>query len=109
MSKITHTHCCYCRRKFSETVELLKKTVDHFWPSSRTGHNSPENKLSACLECNRWKADLMPADWLKMVQRHFKRQRRYGTYSLTDYGQIIGSLKHFLRAKKGQNLSDYKL
>jgi HNH endonuclease len=104
-----HTHCCYCRRKFSDTVELLKKTIDHFWPSSRTGHNVPENKLQCCLECNRWKADKMPGDWLKVAQWFFDRRVKFGTYTRTDFAQIIGSLKHFLKSKKDQNISDYKL
>ena len=108
-SKGIHTHCCYCRRKFSDTVAGLKATIDHFWPSSRTGTNAPENKLKCCLECNQWKADMMPGDWLRMVQRLFSRNRKFGNYTKTDLAQIIGSLKHFLKAKKGQNLSDYKL
>lgn len=109
-NKGIHTHCCYCRRKFSDTEPGLKATIDHFWPSSRTGTNAPENKLKCCWECNQWKADKMPDVWLAEIQKLFDsgRKRLIGTYTRTDLAQIIGSLKHFLKAKKGQNLSDYR-
>lgn len=103
-----HTHCCYCRRRFSETVELLAKTIDHFWPSSRTGKNVIENKLECCLECNRWKADKMPEDWLKIVENLLKRKTWYWTYCRVDYAQIIGSVRHFIKIKKDSKISDYK-
>lgn len=108
-SKGIHTHCCYCRRKFSDAEPMLAATIDHFWPSSRTGTNAPENKLKCCRECNQWKADKMPGDWLKLVKWYFERKIRFGLYCRTDYAQIIGSLKHFLKSKKDQDLSDYKL
>jgi hypothetical protein len=87
----------------------LKATIDHFWPSSRSGYNVPENKLKCCHECIQWKADKMPGDWLRVLEGYFRHTRRFGTYTRTDYAQIIGSLKHFLKLKKDQDISDYKL
>jgi hypothetical protein len=108
-NKGIHTHCCYCRRKFSDTIAHLKATIDHFWPSSRTGYHVAENKLKCCHACNQWKKDMMPGDWLKMVKSYYGLKTKFGEYTQRDFAQIIGSLKHFLKAKKDQNLSDYRL
>jgi CRISPR/Cas system Type II protein with McrA/HNH and RuvC-like nuclease domain len=107
-SKGIHTHCCYFRRKFSDSVAHLKATIDHFWPSSRSGYNVSENKLKCCHECNQWKADKMPIDWLGSVERFFQHKTKFGTYRRTDYAQIIGSIRFFLKDKRDKNISIYK-
>lgn len=105
---INYTRCCYCRRHFSEEVEHLKKTKDHFIPSSRTGKNG-ENILPSCKECNQFKADKMPEVWLKRVLHLEKKRTLIGNYTLFDYRQIIGSIKHWVKQFKGKgNISDYK-
>jgi hypothetical protein len=106
---IIHTHCCYCRRKFSDTVKMLQRTIDHFYPTSRSGNNNKENKLQCCYECNQWKAARLPNDFLKTVIKHFEIKRRRGTYIFRDFAQIIGSLKYFIKIMKDKNISDYKL
>ena len=51
----------------------------------------------------------VPEDWLKLVKSYSGTRSRFGNYVARDFAQIIGSLKHFLKTKKDQNLSDYRL
>jgi len=102
--KMNHTHCCYCRRKFAES---LIRTEDHFIPKSRGGKFA-ENKLQCCIECNGWKADKMPERWLGQVEYFEQKKMKNGNYSVMDYRQIIGSLRHFMKKLKGKRISDYK-
>jgi hypothetical protein len=103
-----HTHCCYCRRKFSDLIPCLKRTKDHFYPSSRLGFDTAENKLQCCLECNQWKADKLPEDWLREVSNYFSRKKKRGNYEVKDFAQIIGSLRHWIMEMKGKKISPYK-
>lgn len=105
--KIEHTHCCYCRRKFNDDIEQLTKTKDHFIPTSRSGNNN-ENVLECCYECNQWKADRMPEYWLNRVEYFQNRKTKHGTYTLIDYKQIIGSIRHWKKFFKGKSISEYK-
>lgn len=107
MNKILHTHCCYCRRKFSDTVPNLKRTRDHFIAKSRTGKNG-ENILQCCKECNTFKADKTPSQFLEIVTEHFQRKIIYGTYTIRNYAEIMGSIKHFIKHFKNKSVSDYK-
>jgi CRISPR/Cas system Type II protein with McrA/HNH and RuvC-like nuclease domain len=108
MTEITHTHCCYCRRKFCETIAQLRCTIDHFFPSSRLGKDIALNKLQCCQECNRWKADKLPQDWLKEVERYFSKKKSKGWYDTRDYAQIIGSLKHWIATMKHEEISAFR-
>jgi len=103
--RIDHTHCCYCRRKFGR--EKLAKTKEHFIPVSREGLGG-ENILQCCKECNEWKADKMPDVWLNRVQYYSDKRSLFGTYTLQDYRQIIGSVRHWTRQMKGKKISAYK-
>jgi len=105
--EFNHTHCCYCRRGFSDEVPYLKRTRDHFIPKSRTGNNEL-NILQCCLECNRWKADKMPELWLRQVEYFQKKHKNFNNYKKVDYCQIIGSIKHWIKFFKDKNISDYK-
>jgi len=104
---ILHSRCCYCRRRFDENDDNLKRTKDHFIPSSRTGING-ENILQCCTECNKWKADKMPDFWLDKVLYLENKRTLIGSYSLMDYRQIIGSIKHWIKYFKGSKISEYK-
>lgn len=107
--KINHTHCCYCRRAFSEEKKLLIKTQDHFYPTSRGGYNVSDNRLQCCFECNQWKGARLPDEFLVIVKKHFDLKRKRGTYQTRDFAQIIGSIKHFMKEKTDKIISDYKL
>ena len=109
IDKVNHTHCCYCRRRFSEIIKHLTRTMDHFFPTSRLGHNKRVNKLQCCHECNQWKADKLPSIWLHEVQVSFDKRKVKGHYQLRDYAQIIGSLKHWIATLKDEIIGEYKL
>jgi hypothetical protein len=102
---MNHTHCCYCRRRFTDENP---KTNDHFIPVSRGGKESGSNKLQCCYECNQWKADKLPEYWLGRVEYCEKRKMKINGYSINDYRQIIGSLRHFIKKMSGELISDYK-
>ena len=108
MLKINHSHCCYCRRKFVDGDALLHKTKDHFYPSSRLGNNTQENKLESCWECNHWKDDKFPEAWLSIVEMIFKKESAYGSYRQKDFAMIIGSLRYWIKRMKGKKISQYK-
>ena len=59
--------CHYCGRKFPPS-EL---TMDHLVPVSRGGKSTRGNVVPACLECNRKKKYLTPAE---MVLRELEKQ-----------------------------------
>ncbi|WP_018629200.1 HNH endonuclease [Niabella aurantiaca] len=105
MSNILHSHCCYCRRRFSDANP---RTRDHFIPKSRTG-NDTDNILQCCHECNQWKADKQPDIWLTEVQRLLKHRTRVKNYQIIDYKQIIGSINHWMKFFKGKQICKYKL
>jgi len=83
------------------------KSKDHFIPISKTGTGG-ENILQCCFECNTWKSDRMPEYWLDHVEYCKNRRKKIGTYSITDYSQIIGSLRHWIKFFAGKQISDYK-
>ena len=105
--KIKHTHCCYCRRKLDDLNINLTKTKEHFIPKSKGGFGD-DNILQCCNECNSWKADKMPDYWLSQVEFFQKKKRLKGTYTLIDYRQIIGSIRHWIKFFKGKSIGIYK-
>lgn len=48
--------CAYCGNYRLQTLF----TVDHVIPLSKGGRNAKRNKVGACLDCNREKADRLP-------------------------------------------------
>lgn len=48
--------CQYCGKK------IKNPTIDHIFPKSRGGKNSWENLITACPECNFYKADRTPEE-----------------------------------------------
>lgn len=105
--KITHTRCCYCRRTLDSDNKKLHSTRDHFIPTSKGGHDG-ENVLTCCFECNQWKSDKAPDVWLNRVMYYESKRTLYGTYTLFDYRQIIGSIRHWMKTLKGKKISEYK-
>lgn len=105
--EIRHTKCCYCRRCFNDENENLKRTKDHFIPISRSGKGGI-NILYCCQECNRWKGDKNTDFWLNRVMYLQDKRSIYGSYTISDYRQIIGSIRHWTKFFKGKKISDYK-
>lgn len=47
--------CQYCGR----SAPKVQLEVDHIYPKVRGGQDTPENLITACMECNRGKKDLL--------------------------------------------------
>ena len=61
-----HT-CAYCGRRSSDL------TLDHVIPRSRGGHNTWDNLVSACQDCNHRKADRTPEEaGMKLLRKPAK-------------------------------------
>jgi 5-methylcytosine-specific restriction endonuclease McrA len=50
--------CCYCGNK----PGIGKLTLDHVMPASRGGKTEPDNLVTACKNCNNFKADKTPEE-----------------------------------------------
>jgi DNA-directed RNA polymerase subunit RPC12/RpoP len=59
--------CQYCGRTPQDGAKLQ---VDHIIPKSRGGTNEKENLITACLECNLGKFDVLLEE--RHVKKHFK-------------------------------------
>lgn len=105
--KVNYTKCCYCRRNFDDSKDNLRKTKDHFIPISRGGYNG-ENILHSCNECNSWKGDKMPEDWLNIILRFQKRNKLCGSYNSFDYCNIVGSIRYWIKQLKGKKIGEYR-
>lgn len=70
-SKNDFFKCKYCRfyykNKHYRNGQMI--TADHFIPRSKGGHNSKDNIVAACKDCNTIKADI--------VFKNFKEARRH--------------------------------
>lgn len=53
--------CFYCKKHIS----LEESTRDHIVPKSTGGTDVHENIVLCCLDCNKSKGCMDPADWIK--------------------------------------------
>jgi len=90
--------CRYCHRSFE--VHDLEKTKDHIIPVSRGGLDRKENRVPACYNCNQWKADKMPEDWLKEVKTWAKRQVDNPQYTIAQIGLMVSNIKAVIKYAK---------
>lgn len=88
--------CYYCRCKLNHQT----LTIDHIIPSSRGGNSTSYNKLSSCHRCNNVKADYLPTEFLKFLQK-MKRRKNY-RYQLDELtiNIMIGSVRRLIKSKK---------
>ncbi len=66
-----HNTCQYCNQRFSR-AEL---NIDHVIPKSRGGETSWENVVCSCLDCNRRKGGMTPAEAKMFLKRKPIRPR----------------------------------
>lgn len=52
-------HCMYCGKRITD---LSKLTLDHIYPKSRGGKNTPDNLVTSCKPCNHTKGDRTPEE-----------------------------------------------
>lgn len=55
--------CVYCGVSAFDGDGLIME-LDHFWPKSKGGSDSPRNRVPACVRCNRRKSNTLPAIFL---------------------------------------------
>jgi len=56
--------CAYCKCSIDE----YSRTIDHFYPKSRGGKLSTDNKIPCCFKCNQLKANQTPKAFLNAIQ-----------------------------------------
>lgn len=60
--------CQYCGAKGS------KMTIDHVHPQSKGGRSTWDNCLTACLKCNKAKADMTYEQWVKKSGKPYRKK-----------------------------------
>ncbi|WP_188930053.1 HNH endonuclease [Puia dinghuensis] len=92
--------CYYCEKaikKYSlvygdkSVPYLIRFTKDHIIPLSLGGIDHPKNIVFSCYLCNRFKADLLPEQFLEAV-----RVNRYTSYSKKTRIAVIVNVKALL-------------
>ena len=68
--------CALCGRK----INFEDMTLDHIVPLDKNGEDSINNLQSACLACNRFKANIRPDDFMDRITTIFIYQmgKKYG-------------------------------
>ena len=59
--------CALCGRK----INFEDMTLDHIVPLDKNGEDSINNLQSACLACNRFKANIKPDDFMDRITTIF--------------------------------------
>lgn len=101
--------CRYCKRGFDHYVE---KTQDHVVPVSRGGYNKKENRVPCCYDCNQFKKDKTPKDWLDELKILAKKPNKIRPpYDIHAIGRMIHNLKKVIEEAKDNNnkVSEYKI
>lgn len=77
-----HWKCAYCDEKLDQSTA----TIDHVVPRHRGGHNTRNNLVAACGDCNRSKASQLPFEYLNPTHQYYSEQR-------------VGKLKEWMEQK----------
>lgn len=103
--------CRYCHQTFESSNTDLWKTKDHIIPVSKGGYDNKENRVPCCYNCNQWKADKMPEDWLKEVKAWAKKRVDNPKYTVAQIGIMVFNIKVVVKYAKDNNkkISMYKI
>lgn len=63
--------CAYCDRQLNEGTA----TIDHVIPKHKGGHNTRNNLVCACSNCNKAKGSLSVFDYMNAEHRYYSEQR----------------------------------
>jgi hypothetical protein len=96
--------CAYC----NTPIDSLSRTVDHLYPKSRGGILSNKNKVPACGDCNKLKADMNVVEFRRAIsamifleQTSHKKRLSYLKKVKSNTEKIIQKIrddkKHILR------------
>lgn len=80
--------CQYCGKTPPEVV----LEIDHIIPKSKKGKDFPENKITACFECNRGKSNILLTD--KQAKGKIKENLellKEREIQLTEYNKILAN------------------
>lgn len=91
-AKVFTQICRYCHQPFESDGDL-EKTKDHIIPISKGGFDKKINRVPCCYNCNQWKSDKLPEDWLKEVKRWAKRQTDNPHYTVAQIGLMVANIK----------------
>lgn len=75
--------CAYCGEKITD---LSKLTLDHIYPKSRGGRNTPDNLVTCCYVCNHRKGDRTPEEArMKLLVPKSLLKVRLDTVQMSNY------------------------
>ena len=103
--------CFYCERPFNVahygTNKPCAQTRDHVIPVSRGGVKTAINMVYSCIECNNFKANLLPEDFIKEVKYYIDNDFTFRTIPWTRLHLIIKNtewlIENFVKVK-GESL-----
>lgn len=103
--------CRYCKQPFESTDIDLRKTKDHIIPLSKGGLDVKENRVPCCHNCNQWKDDKTPDEWLKEVRTWAKRQVDNPKYTVAQIGLMVSNILSVVKYAKENNkkISTYRI
>jgi hypothetical protein len=103
--------CRYCHQLFEPYNIDLLKTKDHIIPLSKGGYDIKENRVPACFNCNQWKSDKLPEEWLKEVKVWAKKKVDNPKYTVAQIGIMVFNIRAVMKYAKDNNkkLSMYKI
>lgn len=107
-TKQVKSKCRYCRREFNDSIE---KTKDHVIPVSKFGLDRKENRVPCCYDCNQWKDDKTPEQWMKELQAIIKKEKKIKPpYDKTMIGLMIGGVRSVMEeiSNHKKKISNYK-
>lgn len=82
--------CCYCESPF---VLYSVRTREHVIPLSRGGKSGYPNKASCCPTCNTAKSNLLPSEFLLVIENSYREKREYKGIPVSLMPNIIKNLK----------------
>jgi 5-methylcytosine-specific restriction endonuclease McrA len=63
--------CSYCAKPISK----FQRTIDHVIPVSKGGTEDVNNKVWSCRSCNQKKKDLLPREWLQVLEEEYSKTK----------------------------------
>lgn len=94
--KVDRDICFYCGRSLDD----YNRTVDHLIPKSRGGIRSNDNKVYSCVECNRLKGDMNPAELANAIRAHISFMRRDARIREGYYRKILLNVEKIEKSRE---------
>ena len=88
--------CFFCGERLND----YNRTVDHLHPKSKGGIRSNDNKVYACLRCNKFKDDSTVDMFVGMVKFLIDEMERDHDAKMSYYRNVHGKLNLLIETKK---------